>query len=780
MTEIDNVEDPSRIDKCQLWAGEIAAAEKELEKFFKRANSVTKRYLDERDAVNAGVKWFNIFYANTTILQSAIYAQLPKPAVSRKYVDYNDEVGRVAALIIERAITQDLDDPTDTFDSCMRNAVQDRLVPGLAQAWLRLETDTEEISIPPQPGMDVDGPDDLKENGAPPQRIVDQRVCVDYIFWQDFLWSPCRVWEERRWVGRKAYLTREELIERFGEEKGRACPLNYSGAPRTEVDSTSTPKEDVLKKAVVYEIWDRTTRKVVWYTKGMTQLLDERDDPLGLKGFDPCPMPMLANITTSNTTPRPDYFMIQDQYTELDTVNNRISMLVQACKVVGVYDKGSPAIARLLKEGFDNDLIPADNWAMFAEKGGVKGQIDWLPLEVVVQALTQLNAARDVIKGQIYELTGIADIVRGASKASETLGAQQIKAQFASVRIKKLQDEVARFASAIMRLKAEIMIKHFDPQLIIKKSNIMATGNDEWVGPAMALLQNDSDFEWRIQVNADTMSQADYAMEKQDRIDFMTAFSGFMKELPPLLGSVPQAAPVLVGLVKWSVAGFRGARDIEGMLDKALDGLLQQQKQPQGPQQPSPEQLKLQAEQAAAQQEFEQEKAKFQAEQAAAAQEFEREKLKFQAEQTAEQQKFERDKIKFQAEQAAEQQKFASEQQLAAVKARYEEQTRQQQLEFTSEMNALKLESARELLEVKLDGAERQNQLQQQAAEATSKAAEVAKAQELKVVKSEAAPDSILPVVKALEEGLGGILKELTNKPNRKAVKNSDGSWELK
>jgi hypothetical protein len=705
-TELTTITDSKTESAVQKWAGEIVAAEKELEKFYKRGNIVTKRFLDERDTLNVSSKWFNIFYANATILQSAIYAQLPKPAVSRKYTDYNDEVGRVAALIIERAITQDLDDPTDNFDACMRNAVQDRLVPGLAAAWLRLETDTEEISIPPTPGNDAL---DADEEPQQIKQITDQRICVDYIFWQDFIWSPCRVWEERRWVGRKAYMTREELVERFGTSKGNACPLNYRANGKGD-EQNSTPKEDILKKAIVYEIWDRTKKEVIWYSKGMQELLDTRPDPLGLKGFDPCPKPMLANTATSNTTPRPDYYMIQDQYVELDTINNRISMLIQACKVVGVYDKGQPAISRMLTEGSENELIPADNWAMFAEKGGLKGQIDWLPLESVVTAIRELNAAREVIKGQIYELTGIADIVRGASKASETLGAQQIKAQFASVRIKKLQDEVAMFASEIMRLKAEIMIKHFDPQIIIKKSNILATGNDEYIEPAMQLLSSEAEFEWRIQINADTMSQADYALEKQDRIDFITAFSGFMQQLPTVLQAVPEAAPVLVGLVKWTVAGFRGARDIEGMLDKALDGLIKNPTEAK----PDPEAQKQQAEQQAEQLRQQMEQQKQQAEMAA-------EQQRLQMEQAAAQQEAQLKAQTAQAEQAMAQQRLQME--LMAEQQRLAEQQREhaQTLAFEREMNSLKIMLAEKLGEIKLETAHAQKAKVQSDANTTNK-----------------------------------------------------------
>jgi hypothetical protein len=675
----NEVTDPQKKTPHQKWSDEIVAAEKELEKFHKRARMVTRRFLDERDMLVSSQKWFNIFYANTNILESALYAQLPKPAVSRRFTDYNDDVGRVAALIIERSITQDLDDPTDLFDPTLRHCVQDRLVPGLAQAWLRLETDTEEISVPPTPGNDVES----EEEGDAPRRITAQRIVVDYIFWQDFLWSPCRVWQERRWVGRKAYMTRDELVDRFGE-KGKLAPLNYVPKHQGDDIQGSTPLEDIIEKAVVYEIWDRETFKVFWYCKGMTELLDEKADPLKLVGFEPCPEPMLANLSTSNTVPRPDYYMIQDQYTELDTINQRISMLVQACKVVGVYDQAAKGIDRMLTEGSDNKLIPVENWNAFAEGGGLKSKIDWLPLDTVIATLRELNSAREVIKGQIYELTGIADIVRGASKASETLGAQQIKAQFASVRIKKLQDEVARFAADVMRIKAEIMVKHFQPEELLRRSNIMVTGNDEFVGPAMQLLATEAGFEWRIQVNSDTLAQADYAMEKQDRIDFMTAISKFMAQVGPMLQAAPESMPLMLNLLKWTVAGFRGARDIEGMMDKALQAL---ERQPQKPKELSPEQIKAQAEQQKTQQEMQlaQQKA--------------------QLEQQAAQQDLMLDKQRGEMELMFDQQRNQMVQSALAQQQVLERQSQQMELMFQKMLGMLKINQAEEMGEVQADAA---------------------------------------------------------------------------
>ena len=156
--------------------------------------------------------------------------------------------------------------------------------------------------------------DDAEASVEPLQKITKQRVVIDYVFWQDFLWSPCRVWAERRWVSRDVYMSREELKKRFGDKIGEAVPLTGRSFTQDRLSLGSTPKHVALATARVTEVWDRTTRKVLWLSEDYPEILDTQDDPLGLTGFEPCPEPMLANNSTSSTTPRPDYYMIQDQY----------------------------------------------------------------------------------------------------------------------------------------------------------------------------------------------------------------------------------------------------------------------------------------------------------------------------------------------------------------------------------------------------------------------------------------------------------------------------------
>lgn len=680
----------------EKWTREIAASEKNLTKFHERGRLTVRKFLDERSATQQNAKWFNVFYANINILESALYAQLPKPSVTRRFKDYQDDTARVAGLILQRSITQDLDDPRDTFDATMKQCVQDRLVSGLAMAWLRLETDTEAI-----PGVEVDDivpspQPDMETEELEPMRVTDQRVVVDYIFWEDFLWSPCRVWDERRWVGRKVYMDYDALVKRFGEKKANEVPMNYT-PKKHESPQGSEPTETAIEKAVVYEIWDRTERKVHWYVKGLQELLDTKDDPLGLVGFEPCPKPMLANISTSNSVPRPDYYMIQDQYSELDLINNRISKIVQACKVVGVYDKAAKGIQRMLQEGAENTMIPVDDWAMFAEKGGIKGQIDWLPLETITTTLNQLNQARDVIKAQIYELTGISDIVRGASKASETLGAQEIKAQFAGVRIKKLQDEVSKFAGDVLRIKAEIQVKHFTPEMLLAKSNIMATGNDEWVQPAMELLASDEGFEWRIQVTAESIAQADYAFEKADRNEFLQAVSSFMEKMYPMVQQNTDSQVLMTSMLKWGIAGYRNSAEIEGMLDKELDEMVRKSKEPKPPPGPTPEEQKAQAEmqqmQAAAQLETQSKQQDMQIKQQEAMMEQQRTHMEMQAEQ----------------------QRLAMEMMFERQNMELDRQRKEMELQFAQLMQMLKLKGAQEMQEAKLEGQEAQLELKMEA-----------------------------------------------------------------
>ena len=587
----------------QKYLQAISTYEKEFERWQKRATKIIKRYRDDMrtQSGNETVK-FNILWSNVQTLIPAVYAKLPKASASRRFGD-NDQVGRVAAQLVERALDYEIEHYPD-FRATMRYAVEDRFLGGRGVAWVRYEPHVraQELGMPedgPQITEDVDEDGNQPEPAGVPEEIEYECAPVDYVHWKDFGHSSARTWEEVTQVWRWVYMTREALIERFGEEMGRRIPLD-SGPDN--LDGPNKQREGT--RAKICELWDRETQKVYWINKGMAQFVDERDDPLRLEGFFPCPRPLYATTTSDTLVPVPDFLLYQDQANELDIISDRIDGLVKALRLRGVYDASQPALQRLLTEGDNNALIPVDKWMAFGEKGGLKGSIDLLPIDTLAQCLLQCYAAREQIKAQIYEITGISDIIRGQTAASETATAQQIKGQYAGLRLRSMQEEVALFASELIRLKAQIICQLFQPQTILQyaAAQQMSPADQQLIPQALQLLADKPLRNFRIEVASDSLVQIDEAQNKQDRLEFVQAYGGFLEKALPVVQQVPQAAPIVIELMKYGIGAFKQAEPIEGTLDRMLEQITQgQQAQAAAPPPPDPELLKAQAEQQAEQ-----------------------------------------------------------------------------------------------------------------------------------------------------------------------------------
>jgi hypothetical protein len=563
------------------WQTEIQASQQELLKFHQDANRITQRYLDKRDAYAKDESKVNLFWSTMQVLLSMLYARPPRADVARSFQDYDDDVARVSGTILQRLLNRAFNDNVSAWDSAVRQGIEDWLVVGSGQIWLRYEVTTEPYEIPAvfdEFGQEI-------SPAAEAERIINEDAPCDYIYWEDFFYSPARTWHEVRWVARRVFMTKDQLKERFGEAIASQVPLgNYS--KKDQVNDQS-PKNDPWNKAEVFEIWCKENRKVYWYAQSCDVILDVKDDPLGLDAFFPCPKPLAANVTSSNFMPRADYIFAQDQFNELDEINTRITWLTRAAKVVGVYDKSAEGIQRVFNQGSENQLIPVDNWAMFAERGGIKGQVDWIPIDQVVNAIGHLRQYRQDKVQQIYEVLGISDIMRGNSKASETAAAQQIKAQFGSTRIQLKQFYIADWITQALRIKAEIICKHFQPETIIKRSNIERTPDAPLALQAVQLLKDEEMNEYRINIEADSMAALDWAAERDAAVQFMQGLGAFISQVAPMAQQVPAAAPVLMSLLQWSVSKFRVSSQIESVIDQAIGALKQQGMQPQQPQ-PNP------------------------------------------------------------------------------------------------------------------------------------------------------------------------------------------------
>lgn len=596
----------------QKWLNVISQYDNEFKKWEARTNKIVRRYRDDNRNQNTNeTAKFNILWSNVQTLIPAVYARLPKADVSRRFGD-NDPVARVASQLIERALDFEIEHYTD-FRSTMKHAVEDRFLGGRGVAWVRYEPHVRAQDIPEdglQVTEDVDEVDStgqqvktamtldgaMGEEVEPQEEIEYECAPTDYVHWKDFGHSVARTWEEVTQVWRWVYMTKDSLIERFGEETAKSIPLD--AGPETNKQYSTQSKE--FTRAKICELWDKESGKVYWISKSCPNILDERDDPLELENFFPCAKPLYATMTSDTLVPVPDFVLYQDQATELDILTDRIDGLVKALRVRGVYDASQPTLQRLLTEGDNNTLIPVDKWMAFSEKGGLKGSIDLLPLDTLSAALLQCYRAREEIKGQIYEITGISDIVRGQTAASETATAQQIKGQYAGLRLRSMQEDVALFASELFQLKAQVICTKFQPSTILQyaAAQAMQPADQELIPQALELLKNKPLRSFRIQVDSDSLVQIDEQQNKRDRTEFLQAMGGFLNQALPMGQQAPEMIPMLVELVKFGIGAYKKAEPIEGTIDQAMEQMKQKQQQMAAnptPPPPDPEMLKLQA-----------------------------------------------------------------------------------------------------------------------------------------------------------------------------------------
>jgi len=649
----------SEVDRYLKIVGQY---DNEFAKWTARVKKIVKRYRDDtRGQTLTESAKFNILWSNVQTLTPAVYAKLPKADISRRFGD-NDPVGRVAAQLLERAIDFEIEHYPD-FRSTMKYSVEDRFLGGRGSAWVRYEPHTSPIGIDDD-GVSVTSTVEQGEMSEPMEQIEYECAVVDYVHWRDFGHSQARTWEEVGQVWRWVYMTREALVERFGDEMARRIPLDQGPEPLNAYNESKR----TYNRAKICELWDKETQKVYWFCKGMPQMIDVRDDPLGLEGFFPCPKPLYATTTSDTLVPVPDFVLYQDQAMELDILSDRIDGLVKALRVRGVYDASQPALQRLLTEGDNNALIPVDKWMAFSEKGGLKGSIDLLPLDTLANALLNCYRAREDIKSQIYEITGISDIIRGTSFASETATAQQIKGQYAGLRLRSMQEDVALYASEIIKLKAQVMCLHFQPETILAyaAAGQMTPADQQLIPQAIELLRNKPLRNFRVDIAADSLVMLDENQNKQDRMQFLQAFGGFLAQALPVGQASPQMVPMMMELLRFGMQAFKAARPIEGQIDATLQQLQQaaMQQQPDGEQQGKQAELqqKGQLEQGRMQMEAALQQAKLQ-------QQMQMEQLKNQTKLQMEQQK-----QQFEAQLEA--MKLQSQQEAAKYKADMDAQTR--------------------------------------------------------------------------------------------------------
>jgi len=410
--------------ESRYWLDLIEQSDKYLREWQDASDNIDKAYANLSELRNAGRdSAFALFWSNIQVLGPSIYARPPAPVVTPKFKDRRP-LYRTASEMLERCCVVSFD--MADIDETMTGLRDDLSISGRGVAWVRYES--------------KDG----------------DKVCYDYIDRKDFMHTPGRRWKEVDACGPRAWLTREEMRERFGEA---ADDVEYT----TRRDNDERGGSYETEKCGVWEIWCRSEKKVVWVTEGCPTVLDECEPYLKLGGFFPCPRPAYATLQRRSLIPVPDMLFYKDQLEEVNILTRRIHALSDAIKARGFYT-GSGDVGAAIERAMllDDDgvlLVPIPDMQSLMQGNG--DPIIWLPIDMLAATITGLVELRRQVIDDVYQIIGLSDIMRGSTVASETLGAQQLKQQNGSYRVRDKQNELVRMARDLVRIGAEIMANEF-------------------------------------------------------------------------------------------------------------------------------------------------------------------------------------------------------------------------------------------------------------------------------------------------------------------------------
>lgn len=428
------------------WLDLIDRAEKSFSRYQDHANRIDKLYSDMDYLMNgARDREFALFWSTIEIEKPSVYARPPVPVIVPKFKDRRP-IYRTASELLERSSVVAFD--LSYIDDVMKNVRDDLLINARGCSWVRYES-----------AADADEPT--------------ERVCIEWLHRRDFLHEPTRSWPEVTWVARRAWMTQPQMEKRFPKvDKAILTGAEYE--VRHEVINRGG--DDGEPKAGVWEIWHRQLRKVVWVVDGVSEILEEDKPHLKLEGFFPCPKPAYGTTKRGALIPTPDVMFYMDQLEEINDLTGRIHALSGALQVRGFYPAGAGELGDAIESALsqatnDKVLIGISNWAAFGG-GAAKDSIVWLPTDQVATTITQCVELRRQIIDDVYQIAGISDIQRGATEAEETLGAQQLKQQNGSFRVRDKQNELVRVARDLVRISAEIMAEEFSKTTLLDMSQM--------------------------------------------------------------------------------------------------------------------------------------------------------------------------------------------------------------------------------------------------------------------------------------------------------------------
>ena len=584
--------EPSEI--VRYWVNEITQARKREKDWRKDGQDILDIYSAKHETP------FNILFSNTETLLPALYSAVPRPVVTRRFKDA-DPLGKAAADAAQRVLSFLLDTNTEgyeTFDEAMRMATLDALLPGRGVTVVKFDAQIRED----EPSEDEPS-EDAGEASMP--YTSGELACLDTRAWDRVYFGYAKKWSKVPWIAYEEYLDKEEATKLFGEKIVEDLTFSAGDVPEDNDYQRSAKDEQNKgdrKTACFYQIWDKDGGKKVRYiTPNYKEgYLRVDDDPLELTGFFNCPRPLQFIEKSNDLRPTPMYALYKNQARELNRLTQRIHNITEAIKARGVYSSDMGETLGNILKGDDNTLVPAENSSTLAFEKGIGNAIWMWPVETLIQVLIQLYQAREKCKVVIYEITGIADIMRGASSASETLGAQQIKQSWGTLRLKRLQREIQRYSRDLLRMMLEIAATKFSEDTWAKMTGLpytttmvaqqlaqiafaaqqsgqpldpqtqAAMRQPKWAD-VLGMLRDDTQRAYRVDIETNSTIAPEASEDQQQITEMMTAMGQFLNGVAPLVAKGVMPFQIAQSMLLAISRRFQFGTEVEGFIQQMAE-----------------------------------------------------------------------------------------------------------------------------------------------------------------------------------------------------------------
>jgi hypothetical protein len=551
------------------WSNRITKAEKKWSEYHDLIAEIRKYYKNSKKNNKQ-----NIFWSSIETLKPFIYFKAPTPYVERKNKNANP-IEDVACKILEKALIWDLEQ--QDFDGVIKYARNDYLLSGLGLVYEKFTPSfkTLETTTPLGEVLQVETLESAKVETC---YIDPKKLIIDC--------DKVNVWEDVEWVAQKIEMTKGEVVAQFG--KKIAAKL---------IDPNYSEEDELGKETAVYRIWDKKDKRIIYFSKEVNdEFLRVDEDLLKVEGFFPFPKPIFSTMANDGVVPVPDYTEIKCLLDELDGVNNRMKLTMQAVKVSGAYDGSFPELKNILNK--DVSLVNVADFERIREKGGFDGLINFMPIKQYIDALQVLAERRNQLISAIYEITGVSDIMRGNSDPNETATAVTKKTNFGTLRNQDRQNNFQRFLTEVLKIKAEVICEQFTPELLAEFSDNV---DPMVLEQAIYLLKTDKIRNLALGIVTDTSFQQSEELEKTTEAvktihEMITSSFQVVSTQPALLGLYKQ-------MIESMVATLPSARQFSATIEATFNRIEQALSQPK-PEQPNPDVMRAETEKLKAQNDF--------------------------------------------------------------------------------------------------------------------------------------------------------------------------------